>query len=368
MADLKSIVEELEEQGEFDKTTRNPLAQFGNQARGRNLLGAQLLPERMRDPHDNSFTDEDFEIRTVIGQDTTRYSAVEKRSRVESEPRDVFLGELEAGALLTAQQIDSLNRILKRSGVEVTKEAMVSLVERLGIGGLMDKKELQRWEAIVFGQIMITGSGKKERIVNFPNPTGHRFAANGLWSDDAYNPFEDLTTGYQILEEAGHPLRAMFCRGKIWAYLQKNATVSSKVGTLIVNDLNQLETRNSLVERSKIQLYLQSEGFPPFTVYNLDYYTPTGKGYFLPDDLVVMIGSTPKQYELTNEADGAELLLYDTLGYFEVGTAQAQDEAKDVLHAYYHEKKPASIEVEAYGTGVTNIQENEAIVVINEIG
>jgi|GEM_PF-7070243 len=363
---LGTLIEKLEDDREFITTLRHPLAQFGSS--NRQLLGATLLPDRNRELYENSFDDEDFEIRAIAGRDTTRYSPVDNQTKIKHRRVHIELGEMDSGSSLHASHIDALNRTLARQGQEAGTDMLVSMVDDLANGGLNDKKEIQRWEALVFAKIRIQLRDKQAQDIQLLDPTGHRFDAGGLWSDNAYNPFLDLFEMYRRAEEAGHPLRAAYCRGRIWALLQRNATVASKLGVLQVNNASQLQSRESINSRSQIQLYLQSEGYPPLTVYNLDYHTPTGTGYFLRDDVIVGVGSTPKQYELTNLPEGSEdRILYNRLGFFEIGTCAGQDSVGPVVDVSYHKKKPVGIEVEAYLTGVTNVQEDEAVFVIKNI-
>lgn len=370
--DLKSLVEHLIEKGEIDGLIRNPFKQFGSERRKRKYLGAELLPEMMKEK--NSYSEDDIAFYAVIADDSTRYSPPVKKQRSKTTSMDVELGELDLAAEITGSQIDSLIRLLEKTdGSAASAEAMaMRLIDTVLVQGLLDKKELQRWQAIVDSQVKITGANKKMKNITYMNPAGHRFAAGGLWSDDTYDPLEDIEKALNLLDEKFGGTKRIINRRGVSSKLKKNANIRENLGNLIVDrTAGTLQSKRGNVTPERLNLYLDAEyNAPAIEHYDLKYRTETGEGYFIPDDVMIFIAETPREQSIVDEmGTGEELLLFDVLGYYGVGTPQAQSSPGDKLVVEgQSEKKPAYISGQSYGTGLPVILEPEAIVVITGIG
>jgi hypothetical protein len=69
---------------------------------------------------------------------------------------------------------------------------------------LLEVIEKQRWQAIIDASVVRIGDNGYGETVTYPNPTGHRVAAGGTWSDNAYDPYADIMALAEVLAVKGY--------------------------------------------------------------------------------------------------------------------------------------------------------------------
>jgi hypothetical protein len=368
MADLSSLVQKLQDEGKFKLIATNPLAQFRDpQQATRRYYGAELLPEMMKES--NMYRETDIRFRTIIANDGSHYSPTQKKDGDLFGYLDVHFGDIDIKRELTAEKYDAIVKLLADGNTNNDIAAVARIIRWTDTVlnlALKEKQEKQRWEAIVSAQVTRAGDNGYNEIVKYSNPAGHRVAASDTWSDDAFDPFEDIFDMAQVLWDKGYVVDKTFTSRKVASKLGKNAKVRARVGRAIVDASGQIQGTSGRADIAAINQSLSADGLPPITLYDLQYRTQTGTGRFLPDDVFVMIASTGRTQEI-DIGDVNPLILVDTLGYYGVGKSAGQPNPGAVIQVESHTSKPPRLEGEGYLCGLPVIQEPEAIGVIKEI-
>lgn len=375
MADLASLVQQMNVAGAFTRIVNNPLSQLGPPTR--RYFGAELLPEKM--VPENLYSEQAIQYRTVIANDAARFSPVQLKSGMISGSMLVQLGDVDTGSEMTAGDYDAVINLLRQTqgqqgvnggGINVpTMQAMSMMTnwaEMTLNQPLIVKQEKQRWEAIVNAQVTRTGDNGFQEVVTFPNPTGHRVNAGGVWSSNAYDPYADIMAGAEFLAAKGYTVGRIITSTSVRSKLSLNTNVTGRIGRLGVVGgavVNQPRGRATL---SDLNDYISGDGLPPIELYDLQYRTQSGSAYFLPRNVFVMIATTGRDTSI-DRADLEPLPLQNTLGYQAVGrpAGQASPGKKTLVTPF--ENKPPRLEGEAWATTFPVILEPEAIFVIKSI-
>lgn len=359
--DIATLLNEMRESGYFESIARNPLAQFGRRAR--RYIGAELLPERLVE--ENAYREEQIRYRTVVANAGTRYSPAQKKG---ADLVGSFLVELANGDIareFSGRDYDALLRVLMRND---SMEAMASLTRWFDTTvnlALVEAMEVWRWQAIVSAAVSLTGDNAYAETVDYSNPAGHRAAQSANWSTDSTDVFEDIFNMADVLSGKGYTVNRIITSRTVLSKMAGNATVRSRVGVAVVNSSGQIEAASGRASLAAINGALQSDGLPPIELYDLQYRTQTGTGYFLPRSVFVLVCTTGRD-EVIDLGDEERTVL-DTLGYAAIGRAAGQSQPGRVLRAELMEDKPPRIEAEGWFAGLPVITEPEAIGVINNI-
>lgn len=360
--DLLTFIQQLEDEGTIDAIARNPRTQFGT--RTRRMLGATLLPERP--VTENAYREENIRYRSVIANAGTRYSPVQLKKGVLAGSFEVFLAESDIGSEFTGQQYDALLNFLRNNA---SMSAMASLVRWLTTTvaiPLTEWNERARWQAIVDAVVQLRGNNGYTEDVAYSDPAGHRVAVGGDWWDPAYDPFDDIFAGAQILTDKGFTVSRIFTSRRIVGALATNPNVATRTNRIVVSASGQIGGINGRVSLADINAALQADGLPVLELNDLSYRTSTGTGRFLKDNVFVMVATTGRD-EALDLADGRVEVLPDTLGYTAIGRPTGQNRPGRVIMATPFRNKPPRIEGEGWQTSLPVITEPEAIVVLKDI-
>lgn len=360
--DLLTLILTMIRDGYFMRIAQNAAAQFG--VPSRQYLGATLLPERS--VMENAYRETSIRYRTVVGNDGTRYSPVQKKGGALIGDFLVELGESDIGAELTGRDYDALIRLL---GTNASMEAMTQVISWADVTlvrALVELLEKQRWEAIVNAAVVRRGDNGYTETVNYSNPAGHRANAGGQWSDNAYDPFDDIFAMGDLLASKGYTVSRIVTGRQVLAKLAKNAKVRARVGVAVVSATGQIQGAAGRASLAAINDALQADGLPPIELYDLQYRTQSGSGYFLPRDAFVMACATGRD-ETVDLADAEPLIIPDTLGYTAIGRAVGQADPGRVIRTEVHTTKPPRVEGEAWQTALPVITEPESLAVIKSI-
>jgi hypothetical protein len=231
MRDIGTILQELQSQGHFVNISRNPLAQFGTPAR--RYLGATLLPEQ--DVFENAYREEAIKYRTIIANDGTRYSPVQKKGGELVGEFLVELGNSDIGREMSAREYEALLRIVGNQDDMVAMERLVGWSDRVLNRALVENNEQKIWQAIVSAVVQRRGDNGYTEDVAYSNPAGHRFNATGAWSNNSFDPFIDIMAAYQLLASKGYTVNRIFAGLPVITIMSNNAKVQARVGLPIAN-------------------------------------------------------------------------------------------------------------------------------------
>ncbi|NCQ83970.1 MAG: hypothetical protein GPJ00_05390 [Microcystis aeruginosa W13-18] len=376
---LLTIAQELKRDGSFDKVLLNTLSQLGSLSMlnmGQKLLGARYLPDQVR--RKNEYREQSVRYRAVIATDGTPYTPPQLIKGALVGSMKVEFGHHDVKVEMDASQIEALEEFVE-TRAESRGEAASELMAQQELLDWVDtsvglslqlKKELQRWQAIVDAQVSRVFPGGTTETVAFPNPAGHRFNAGGLWSSDAYDPFDDIMAACNKLWSLGFNIDAMITSTNVVSLLALNEKVRTRAGYLSTSGGSVLPVSisgygladvNAAVRRSSSS----SQTMPDIVTYDLQYPTQSGTAYFLPRNCFVLIGSTGENRQILT--DERTFPLYNTLGYYGVGRVEGYKQSGPIIHVDTYDKKPVSIVGEGYMTGFPVITNPESICVIRNI-
>lgn len=364
MADVTSIIEGILRETDFKPVFRNPLSQFGTKTR--RYLGAEILPER--EVESNEYKDTTVRYKGIIANAGTRYSPSQKKSGVYTGSVQVELGDYDITSDFTASEYESLLKLISREGNRPSMSAVSAIVGWADVGLRLPHSivnEKARWDAIVDASVVRTGDNNYTETVSYSNPASHRVNAAGVWSSDAYDPYDDIITQAELLKSKGYTVNKMYAGSSVIAKLSNNAKVQSRVGRLSVmsGTVTGLPGRAS---RERINSVLQEDGLPPITEYNVQYHTENSTAYFLKRDVFVLVATTGRDFEIVPEYQDP-LIFENVLGYQAIGVPSGHTEPGIAARIEMSNSKPIGLIGESWMSSIPVILEPEAIAVIKNI-
>jgi hypothetical protein len=282
---------------------------------------------------------------------------------------DVKLAEQDISSDLTAREYDAIRRLARRAGQTVSMAAAANVTRFVDTTinlALVEKIERMRWQAIVNALVQLRGDNEYAEDVAYPNPAGHRVAAGGAWSNNAYDPYTDILAGQALLAAKGYTVSRMFTGTDVIAIMGTNTNIRARTGRVGVVNNALVVTTPGNASNQEINDILEMDGLPALERYDLQYRTNTGMGYFLPRGTFVMLATTGRDAEI-DLGDAEPIPLPDTLGYVGVGVPAGQDDPGRVIRVEAFANKPPRIEAEGWQTSLPVITEPEAIFVITGI-
>lgn len=369
--DLKALIESLLRTNTFWRLVNNPMAQFGTPRQP--LLGASLLPER--NVLDNMYVEESIRYRSPVANDGTRYSPVQLKQGMLIGSMEVKLVDSDIGSQMNASDYDAFLRLIKAStgspdnldnpGMAAVA-ALTNWAQQTIMWPMLFLDEKRRWEAIVDAQVTRTGDNGFSETISYSDPAGHRAAEGGVWSNDGYDPYDDIVAMMEFAANKGYRINRIIAGRPVVSKLGLNANIRARVGRLSIvgGTAAGLAGRASLAE---INAMLGADDIPPIEVYNAGYQTQSSADYYLKRDVMVMVASTGRTEQI-NLPDDDPIMIQDTLGYTGIGRAAGQSGSGRVMHVRsIDDSKPPRIEGEAWATSLPVILDPEAIYVIKDI-
>lgn len=358
MADLKTLVERMREDGQFITIARNPGAQFGS--KNKRYLGAELLPEK--EVPQNEYRETDVRYQTVIANDGTRYSPSQKKDGKIVGSFLVELGNSDIARDISGRDYDALVEYANQDRNDDLEDNLAEFADTTINKALVEHDEKQRWDAIISAQVVRAGDNGYTETVDYSNPAGHRINASDAWSDDAFDPLEeDIIPLANMLKGKGFTINRIVTSTTVRSKLLRNAKVRQAV-------LGTTTAAGSITAR-QLNDYLADQELPPIETYDLQYKKQAAGGlqssYYLARNVFVMVCTTER--DMTVDLGVDEKLLENTLGYQAIGRASGQAEPGRVIRAEGKEDKPPRVEAEGWQTSLPVILEPEAIGVIGSI-
>lgn len=358
--DLLTLVTRLVTDGTLAALGNNPAAQFG--LANRRYLGAELLPERQVETND--YRETDIKYRTVIANDGTRYSPPQKKqSGILTGDFLVSLGHQDVAAEMNARDYEALLRMLGNRASMEAEAQIINWVDAVVVRALVELMEKQRWDAIINAQVVRLGDNAYREVVNYSNPSGHRVAAGGVWSNDAYDPYADIMAMVDMLAGKGYAVTRIVTSRKVVSILARNDKIAGRAGTVrVVGTANYV----GRVSQDQINAALAADGIPPIELYDLRYNTQTGNARFMPDTVMTFFCTTGR--DLRYDLGDSIQFVPDTLGYLAVGVGVGQLTPGRVTRLKAFDDKPPRLEASGWQASLPVITEPEAMGVITGIG
>jgi len=349
MADLKTLIAQLNANGDFAVIVNNTIAQFG--VPNRRYQFAELLPEKK--VKKNLYRENGIRFRTIVANDGTRYSPVQKKDGKLVSSVLVELGESDIGADITAEDYDTLiDMIATQAGLDPASEFVRNWADAVLNLALVEHNERQRVAAIVAGQIIRKGDGGYLETVNYPNFAGQRTNATVQWSDNNNDPFvSDILPMVERLRAKGFVINRIKTSGTVRSILQRN----EKVRNAVVGRSDAA----GLISIAKLNEYMGSNELPPLETYDLTYQLQGDvTSWFYPRNSMTFICTTGR--DQTVDTGTEQITLTDTLGYTGVGRAAGESMPGRKLLVRHMEDKPPRVDGQGWQTSAPVIQEPEA--------
>lgn len=359
--DIFSLAQQLLTDGTFQRVASNPRTQFG--LPGRRYIGAEILPERQVAL--NAYREDQIKYRSIVANASERYSPVQLKGGSYVGSFLVELAESDIGAILTSRELDGLRRILNNGA---SLDAQARLINWFDVNitiPLIEWNERARWQALVEASVHLRGDNEYSEDIAYSNPTNHRAAAGGAWSNDTYDPTVDIFAMADLLASKGYPVRRIVGSRNIVSILAGNDKMKTRSSKVVLTTGGQITSAIGRVTVDEINTILGADGLPPIEQYDLQYRTSTGVGRFLANNVLVFIGATGEQEQL----DLGDVLepIDDVLGYVGVGVPAGADGPGRSTFTQSFRDKPPRIIAEGWQTSLPVVTTPEAVAVITGI-
>lgn len=365
--DIATLVKIFTDQALGQRVMNNPLTQFGTKAR--RYAGFTLMPER--NVPENQYREEGIEFRSAIANAGTRYSPVQLKGGARVASFDVVLGNSDIGSQFDGRAYDSLMKMIRDfnpSQADVPLAVLGTLfdwMDKTLVRPLIDHNEKNIWDAIVDASVVLTGDNGYTETVTYSDPSGHRFSAADSWSDDTYDPMEDISAAVNLLSSKGYTVSRIVAGRPVIALLQQNAIMRQRAGVISIMS-GSVTGRPSTLDLTSLNTILARENLPAIEEYNLQYQTQASSDYFLKRDVMVFASTTGKD-EIIDLGDDEPLVVENTLGYTAIGVPTGGTSSGRLSHLESFTNKPPRVVGEAWQTSLPVITEPEALVVIKDI-
>lgn len=363
MPDLISIIQDMTANGAFTTIARNPIAQFGTPVR--RYVFSEVLPERF--VRENAFRESLVRYRTRLASDSPRFSPPVKKSGLGLVgDMLVELGTQSIAVGIEGREFDNLVAEAAEGNDASVREMINAFVDLNAKRAIIEKQELQRAQALVNAQVVRTGDNGFGEPIDYPNPAGHRAAAGGDWTSDAYDPMDDIISMHQLLASKGYQTSRILTSTQVVSTLARNAKISSRTGTLQVVG-GSLVAAGGFATVNSINQMLQSNGLPVIETYDAVYRDDAGASHpFLPAGTMLFVAQGG-QNEQTFQFEDETRVVSNPLGYTALGRVAGQSTPGPIINVGFFGNYPPRVEIEAVSESLPVILEPEAVAVINTI-
>jgi hypothetical protein len=367
--DIRTLVNRLNQNGDFVLIARNPLAQFG--LPNRRYIGAELLPNRTVEV--NNYIEEYIRYRSIIANAGTRYSPTQKKGGALVGSMKVNLADSDRASELTGRDYDALIRILGRQDSMTAIAAITNFVDLTINIPLEEWLERARWQCIIDAVVQLRGDNNYTEDVPYSNPSGQRVNASAPWSTTTTDPYADITAILNAASALGYNISRIITSRKVATILGNNPKIQARAGRIALavgsGGVGIAGARASL---GQINVAFAEDGLPPIELYDLRYRSETGTARFMADDCMVLLAETGRDANL-DLGDLAQLApeildrLGNTVGYTAIGRAVGQEAPGRFIRSEYKDDKPPRVWAEGWQTALPVITDPQAIFVIKAI-
>lgn len=363
MADLVTLLNQMNANGAFAAIAANPVAQFGTPVR--RYVGAEILPERLT--FENAYREAQIRYRTVIANDAPRFSPAQKKGGVDLIGEMlVETGTQDIAAELTGREFDALVQASLRGNDVNVQESLAQWVDMRINRALIEKTEVQRFQLLVNSSVVRVGQNGFGETLAYPNPAGHRVAAGGDWTSDVYDPMDDIIAQHRLLASKGYRTSRILTSTDVVSTMAQNAKISARTGTLQVVG-GSLVAAGGFATINSINQMLQSNGLPVIETYDATYRNEDGTfAPFLPAGTMLFVaegGLDAQTFQFEDETR----VVSNPLGYTAIGRGAGQAAPGRVINVSFQSNKPPRVEAEGYQESLPVLTEAEAVAVIHTI-
>jgi hypothetical protein len=333
LQNIQSLVQQINQGSGFQIAADDPSLQF--QASGQRLVFSELLPETNVD-ESHSFRIDGMRMNSRIANSSTRYSEPATKDSHEMQSALVELREADIGLTLNQPQIESLQALIGRNSRDA-----ISRLLNISSAGLAQPlamlREKQRAELICTGSYERVGANQLQETVQMDSISGQRVEPYASESSNFMNeetapkdPFINaLEEQQEWLEDKGYPLSRLLVNRKTAKAIASNEELRSEYGQMYLNQSdNTVPTADQGVFYAQ---FLQANALPPLETVKSGYWDDSGTFHpFIPDGVVLLVGSTPQ--DLTISAPGTDRSLINggsnRIGSHYIGIPTGQTEPK----------------------------------------
>lgn len=377
METINALLKQLQDANAFSISANDPTLQF---TVGRTpLLFSSVLPER--NVTSNVFRDDSIRFRTMIANDSTRYSPPQKKNGMLMGSVSVELGDSDTASDMSMQMYEAFINMLDRG---ITQEALATVLrffQSTVSEPMAILRERHRVDAIANGFVVRRGANRFTETVTFLSPAGHRVTVptgtTGTpagWYSPAYSILNDLKAAKRFLESKGYRISRVITTSDIMndCFYINNEIKQWGLITLQAPNGGTAVSLQTRTEQVSISNALTSIGFPVPEVYDAGYYTQAletstnpaeRQGYikFLENRFIILC-ETGRDDSIDLGAD-QPLIVFNTLGYTGIGKATGQLTPGVATKVENFTGKDARIEAMAWQTSFPVINEPEGYMV-----
>lgn len=366
--EVGELVEIMLRNAAFENVINDPRSQFGLLQRP--LLGPRFMPERL--VPDNDFAEYGLKLRPLIANAASDTSPVQLKKSHKWKSQKFSLADSDIGAEFSGKDYDALVRMLRNAGVSspASMEGMVQLINWFKASVSLPMahfNEKERWECIVDAEITRTGDGNYEETIEYPNPSGARVAASLDWTNDANDPWTDISARLDWLEDQGKPCVAIVAPQSVLNVLRGNDKMRNRIGRISLAAGTIVGQPSARLSGAQLSDVFSQEDVPVPISYNARYNLPASSEYFLKRDVMVFFGATGTDAAIELGDDQDPILLQDTIGYVGVGTVSGESAPgkRTVVDVDHH--KPPRVTCEGWQKALPIPADPDAISVLYDI-
>lgn len=362
--DFAALIDRALREATFGSVLNAPNLQFGTPTAP--MIYTRFLPERQ--VPENNFTEQAVRFRTIIALPATRYSPPQKNGGLLLGSVKVELAEQDVASEFTSRDYDAALALLRTNrDMEATLSALNFFTRTIALP-LVQIQELQRSQAINASAVTLKhkGDGRIETIP-YLNPPGHRAAAGGAFSNDAYDPWDDILNRRDLLRSKGFEVADIVIDGATASLLMRNANTRARNATSVTILNGQVTSIAGSVTLAGLNALFAAEGLPSPTIDDRTFFHPDGTmGHYHPRGTMTFIGRTGQDFPVIQN-ESTLTVVPNVLGYTAIGRAAGQPTPGRAYWLEHKESKPPRIEMQGWQTSLPVILEAEAIATITGI-
>lgn len=361
---LRELLLRLLGDGSLNNIFNNPFLPWG--LNNKIYLGQSLLPEVT--VTENAFRYYRQQFKTIVANAGTRHNAAQMKRGTASQGMMFELGYSDVASEFTGPDYDAFLQIVRQtSGQNLSMQQLVTLTNWMTktlVLPLVEHNEKNRWLAICNASLTVTGDNGFSNTITYPNPSGHRFAAGGQWTNNSYDPLEDIIDAKQVLENKGKVVKHVIWSSQAASKFRGNTKIRERCGGISFASGVLTGVPGSASASAIVDLF-EREDLPAPISYNHLYHTDSGTDWFLPRNKVVLIATSGRDEQI-DLGDTEPMVLNDTLGICAMGIPSSTDGTPGrKFHLEEKTSKPPQIYGEAWQASLPAITEHESIVVIS---
>jgi hypothetical protein len=355
------LINRLEADGTFRNRANNPFLQF--ELDSKQLLFSELLPER--NVEKNQYRETGIRFRTMIANDSTRYSPPQKKNNMLVSSVLVELGDADIAAELSMEAYEAFTDLIDSNANQAATAQLLRMFDNSISMPLALLRERHKAEVFTQGYVTRKGANNFEEIVRFEQPTGHRIAVSG-WANPATDILGALKSRRLFLEGKGYTVTKIITTKQVMNdyIIPNNAIQSYGLVTIQAPTGTGVTLRNTSEMQAVLNAFAAYD-LPQPTLYEHGYSDQLG-GYtrFLQNRLIMVCETGRSQEVDLGNTAAAPIILPNTLGYYGIGRATGQKRPGVATKVEAFTGKDARVEMTGWMTGFPVLQDPEAFAVL----